>query len=51
MLGLNLEWDVRNSLGESGNEAKIQGQIDMEHDAEETPIESGDGKKRPRKEI
>ncbi|MBA0843186.1 hypothetical protein Goarm_000397 [Gossypium armourianum] len=51
ILELNLEGDSRYISRMHGELSKEMGQIDMEHDSEESPIESGDGKKRPRKNI
>lgn len=49
VLELNLKGDSRYLFGIQGDSSKVLGQTDMEHDAEESPIERGDGKKRPRR--
>ncbi|MBA0782804.1 hypothetical protein Gotri_000628 [Gossypium trilobum] len=51
ILELHLEGDSRYISRMHGELSKEMGQIDMEHDSEESPIESGDGKKRLRKNI
>ncbi|MBA0600237.1 hypothetical protein Gorai_006432 [Gossypium raimondii] len=51
MLGVNLGGEVKNFSGKIGYESHIFGSMDMEQDVGERPIEGGDVKKRPQKEI
>ncbi|MBA0742045.1 hypothetical protein Gogos_015147 [Gossypium gossypioides] len=51
ILGLNLEGDSRYISGMHGESLKEVGEIAMEHNSEESPIKSGDVKKRPKNDI
>ncbi|PPD67066.1 hypothetical protein GOBAR_DD36058 [Gossypium barbadense] len=43
VLGINLDKDVRDTFDMAGNTVKNKGQVDMDHDGEENPIEGGEG--------
>ncbi|MBA0601346.1 hypothetical protein Gorai_004526, partial [Gossypium raimondii] len=43
VLGINLDKDVRDTFDMVGNTVKNKGQVDMDHDGEENPIEGGEG--------
>ncbi|MBA0694395.1 hypothetical protein Goari_004697 [Gossypium aridum] len=49
--GFNLKGVLRHWSKLAGISSKILSHLDMEHDLEKSLIESGDGKKRPRREI